>query len=371
MKIVRIVLYSVPIKIGMSLTRYVADQIIDPQLTTVIVRIDTDDGLSGWGESCSAPSYYLPELSSGTRDGIIHVAPLVLGHDPRQIRVLYQRVQQALRGHGNARTALDMALWDICGKAAERPLVDLWGGRVSNDAPVFAVLPIGNCNETSESLFKYREIGYSRFQVKVGAGTIKDDISTIREIMALAQPEERFWFDPNRAWLVNDAIRVIAATKDLSPTIENPCETYEECKIVAERTGAALMLDESIDTSRRFIQAVQDGVMDIASLKLNTLGGLSKVRFLCDLGVELGVPMRIENYGGTGILLAAVTHLAQTLPERNIFGLYDYVTADLPLVTNPLKIVAGRVAIPPDAAPGLGVEIDESLLGASVASLTL
>src|SRR5688572_7123761 len=108
--------------------------------------------------------------------------------------------------------------------------------------------------------------------------------------MAFAQPQERFWFDPNRGWLVNDAIRVISATRDLSPTIENPCESYEERKTVAKRTGATLMLDESIDTSRRFIQAVEDGVMDIASLKLNTLGGLSKVRFLCDLGVELRVP---------------------------------------------------------------------------------
>src|SRR5262249_10573705 len=115
---------------------------------------------------------------------------------------------------------------------------------------------------------------------------------------------------------------------------------------------------------------VMDGVMDVASLKLNSFGGLSKLRFLCDLGVELGVPMRIENYAGTGILLAAVTHLAQTLPERNVFGLFDYVTPDQVLVKNPLKVVNGRVGLGATPAPGLGVEIEESVLGEPIAVLS-
>jgi L-alanine-DL-glutamate epimerase-like enolase superfamily enzyme len=79
MKVIRITLYSVSLKIGMNLTRYVADQIIDPALDTLVVRIDSDDGLTGWGEACSAPPYYLPELSASARAGVIHVAPLTRG----------------------------------------------------------------------------------------------------------------------------------------------------------------------------------------------------------------------------------------------------------------------------------------------------
>ena len=93
----------------------------------------------------------------------------------------------------------------------------------------------------------------------------------------------------------------------------------------------------------RFIDAVREGIADVASLKLNSFGGLSKLRLLCDLGVELGVPMRIENYVGSGILLAAVTHLALTLPERNVFGLYDYVVPGQTLVRNPLQVIGGYV----------------------------
>ena len=370
MKITRITLYFVPLSININLTRYVANQIIRPKLDTLVVRIDTNNGLTGWGEACSAPPYYLPELSSGARDGIVHVAPLILGQDPRQVRALYHKVEQALRGHGNAKTALDMALWDLCAKAAERPLFDLWGGPVSDSVPVFAVVHIATWPDTARSFADYRSMGYSRFQIKVAAGAVENDIKMIRDIMAIALPHERVWFDPNRGWLVDDAIRVISAVKDLSPMIENPCESYEECRIVAQRTGVPFMLDESIDSVRRFIQAVMDGVMDVASLKLNNFGGLSKLRFLCDLGVELGVPMRIENYGGTGILLAAVTHLAQTPPERNVFGLFDYVAPELALVKNPLKVVNGRVSVGAASGPGLGVEIAEALLGEPVAVLT-
>ena len=367
MKVTRITLYTVPLEVEANLTRYGASQIIHPRLECLVVRIDTDAGLIGWGESSSAPPYYLPEVSSGARDGILHVAPLILGEDPTQVRALYHKVEHALRGHGNAKTALDMALWDLAGKGVQRPLCDLWGGRVSSSVPVFAVVPIGTPEESAEAMMAYRAAGYARFQIKLAGRATENDIAMIRKIMAIVLPQERVWFDPNRAWLVDDAIRVISAVRELAPMIENPCDSYEECRIVAKRTAVPFMLDESLDTVGRFIDAVREGIADVASLKLNSFGGLSKLRFLCDLGVELGVPMRIENYVGTGILLAAVTHLAQTLPERNVFGLYDYVVPGQKLVRNPLNVIGGCVGLAGEPGPGLGVEIDEHALGAPIA----
>jgi len=367
MRIARLTLYSVPIHIDANLTRYGTAQVLHPKLKAIIVRLEADGGLTGWGEVCSAPPYYLPEVSAGAQEGIVHVAPLILGQDPRKTRTLNHSIERALRGHGNAKTALDMALWDLSAKAAGLPLCDLWGGRVSSSVPVFAVVDIGTMQETVAKLAHYRSLGYSRFQIKLAGAGLDSDIAAIRTVTGIIGPHERVWFDPNRAWLVDDAMRVISAVRDLSPMIENPCESYEECRIVAQRTGVSFMLDETIDSTQRFIQGVGEGVIHVASLKLNTFGGLSKLRFVCDLGVELGVPMRIENYGGTGILLAAVTHLAQTLPERNVFGLYDYVTPALPLVRNPLKIVGGRVGLSDDPPPGLGVDINETLLGEPIA----
>ena len=367
MRIERITLYSVPIDVGMELTRYVSSQSVAPALDTLVVKIETDSGLIGWGEVCSAPPYYLPELSAGAREGIRHVAPVVLGRDPRQVLSILHDINTALRGHGNAKTALEMALWDLAAKTHDLPLVDLWGGRVAASLPVLAVVRIGTHEETLERFTAFRTEGYSRFQVKLGAGEPHEDIAIIRRVQEMALPHERIWYDPNRGWSVDDALRVISAVKELAPMIENPCESYEECRNVARRTGVPFMLDEVIDGPRRFLQAVQDEVMDVASLKTSAVGGIEATRTIMTLGKTLGVPMRIEDYYGSGILLACVTHLAHTLPRKWVFGLYDYLSNDLPLVLNPLKVNKGELRLPDDCVPGLGVEVNESVLGTPVA----
>ena len=177
------------------------------------------------------------------------------------------------------------------------------------------------------------------------------------------RPHERCWFDVNRAWRVEQAMQVMTQVRDLNPLIEQPCETYHECKIVAQRTGLGLMLDESLDGYESMLQAYRDGVMDVATLKFNATGGISEQRFLAELGVRLGVPMRIEDFYGSGLTLAAVTHIAQSLPPEATFGLYDYHLPEAPVVSNPFTVVDGLVSVPLDCAPGLGVEVDQSVLG--------
>ncbi|MCW0001758.1 mandelate racemase/muconate lactonizing enzyme family protein [Pararhizobium sp. YC-54] len=371
MKIKRISLFSIPIDVGMELTRYVSSQEINPALDVLVVKIESDSGLVGWGEVCSAPPYYLPELSAGAREGIRHVASIVLGRDPRQIAPILKNISAALRGHGNAKTALEMALWDLAAKCHGIPLVDLWGGRVAESLPVLNVVRIGTREETLAQFEAQRALGYSRFQIKVGAGEAHDDITTIRMVEEIAQPHERLWYDPNRAWLVDDAIRIITSLRDLNPLIENPCDTYEECRTVAQRTGARIMLDEVLDSPQRFVQAVHDQVLDVASLKTSAIGGIEAARNAMRLAEILGVPVRIEDYYGTGILLACVTHMGHTLPKSLVYGLYDYVSDDLPLVNNPLKVINGEIRLPDKCCPGLGVDVNESILGNPVAVLEL
>lgn len=369
MRIQRITLYSVPIDVGMELTRYVTSQSINPALDVLVVKLETDNGLVGWGEVASAPPYYLPELSAGGREGICYVAPVVLGRDPRHTARILADISGALRGHGNSKTALEMALWDLAAKAHGLPLVDLWGGKVAESVPLLSVIRIGTREQSIAAFEAERAKGYSRFQIKVGAGEPHEDIATIRTVQGMGKPHERLWYDPNRAWLVDDAVRVISAVRDLSPMIENPCETYEECRAVAQRTGVPIMLDEVIDSPRRFVEAVQDNVLDVASLKTSCIGGIEATRQAMGLAKVFGVPVRIEDYYGTGILLACVTHMAHTLPRNLVFGLYDYVSDDLPLVKNPLPVVGGEIRLPENGAPGLGVEINEALLGDATAVL--
>ena len=371
MIITRLSLYTVDLRAWGGESRYGPQQILEPPHETNIVKLETDEGLLAWGEGFVAPPFYLPTLAEGSRAAIKYVAPLVIGADPRHPRAIRHKIETSLRGHGPARAAIDMALWDLCGKVHGLPLVDLWGGRVVEDMEVLAMVSIGTPDETVARLENYRVEGYKTFQIKIGLGSPVQDVEKITRVMHALQAGERAWFDVNRAWTVDKGMQVLPHVRHLGPLIEQPCETYRECKTLSERSGLGFMLDELIDGQEVMIRAAEEGVMDVAVLKLGCTGGISQHRHLVELGLRLGVPMRIEDYYGTGLTLAAVCHLAQGVPEAATFGLYDYHLPEVPVVKNPFRIVNGRVRVPDDCGPGLGVAIDEAILGDPVAVMEL
>lgn len=362
MKIARLSVYAVDLLAWGGESRYSPNQILAAPLEANIVRLETDAGLVGWGEGCVSPPFYAPTLAAGIREGIKYLAPLLIGADPRRPRRILETARTSLRGHGPAIAAIDMALWDLLGKIHDAPLVDLWGGRVVEDMEVLAMVSIGTPDETIERMSAYRDGGYRTFQIKIGLGTAAEDIEKITRVQEALRPGERAWFDVNRGWTVDQAMQVLPFVRHLAPLIEQPCETYRECKTLSQRLGLGLMLDEVIEDQASFVQAVNDQVMDVAVLKMGCTGGLSQHRHLVELGLRLGVPMRIEDFYGTGLTLAAVCHLAQGVPEAANFGLYDFHLPEIPVVRNPFKVDRGRVKVPEECGPGLGAEIDETVL---------
>ena len=100
------------------------------KLDSTVVRLETDDGLTGWGEGCPWGVTYLPAFPRGIRAGIEELAPSLLGLDPRQLDVVNRTLDKALPGHPYIKSALDIACWDILGKATGLPLCDLLGGLI-------------------------------------------------------------------------------------------------------------------------------------------------------------------------------------------------------------------------------------------------
>lgn len=159
--------------------------------------------------------------------------------------------------------------------------------------------------------------------------------------------------------------------RDLAPLIEQPCETYRECLTVSRHTGLGLMLDEVIDDQESLVHAAGDGIINVAVLKMSCTGGITQHRHLAEVGLRLGIPMRIEDFYGTDLTLAAVAHLAQSLPAAACFGLYDYHLSAVPVVRNPFPVADGRVRVPDDCSPGLGVEVDSDIIGEPVAEYAM
>jgi len=192
------------------------------ELDSTLVHITTDTGLSGWGEGCPWGSTYLPAFPRGVRAGIAELAPVLIGADPLRHDVVNRIMDAALPGHPYVKSALDMACWDIAGKLVGLPIAELLGGDTGEPVVVQSSIPTGEPESMVASLETARAAGYRIHSAKIGSG-VEDDIGRIRTLAAALIPEESITFDANRAWLPDEAIRVMAATSDIDAHFEQSC----------------------------------------------------------------------------------------------------------------------------------------------------
>src|ERR1022692_1864438 len=214
---------------------------------STIVAIETDLGLTGFGEVCPLGPFYLPAYAGGARAGIAELGPHLLGEDPRQVARLNYRMDAALQGHAYVKSALDMACWDILGKATGQPVCVLLGGRYGDDYVLYRAISQEAPEAMASRVAGYRALGYRRFQLKVG-GDPAVDIERIRAVAAQLQPGDRLVADANTGWLMHDAMRVVRDVRDVDVYIEQPCESYEQCLSVRRHTSHPFVLDEVIDS---------------------------------------------------------------------------------------------------------------------------
>jgi len=285
------------------------------QLDTTLVRLTTDRGVYGWGEACPWGSTYLAAFPGGIRAGIAELAPAVLGADPQRPEVLDRAMDAALPGHEYVKAAIDIACYDIAGKVDGVTVADLLGGDTGESVVVQSSLPTDTPEAMVGSLRRAQEAGYRVHSPKVGSGVV-EDVARIRAIGADVGPEESVTFDANRAWLPDEAVRVMHLTSDVDAYFEQPCETYEEHLAVRARTDRPLILDESIVTISDIMRAATDRACDAIGLKLNRVGGLTKARRIRDICIAAGIRMNIEETGGTALADTAAVHLARATPAR-------------------------------------------------------
>jgi len=226
-----------------------------------IVEVETDQGISGYGESTPLGPAYLPAYAAGVRAGLTEIAPKLIGMDPTDLGALNRRMDALLRGHPYVKSALDIACWDILGQAAGMPVYLLLGGRAQEDLKLYRAISQEEPALMARKIEGYRAEGYTKFQLKVG-GDPDRDIVRIRECREILAPQEVLIADANTGWTMHEAARVVAAVKDLDVYIEQPCPTYEECLSVRERTALPFVLDEVIDGIRTLLRGIGDRAFD-------------------------------------------------------------------------------------------------------------
>lgn len=329
-----------------------------------VVRIETDDGLVGWGEACVISPDYAPGYGPSARAALAVLAPALLGADPRQVEVAYTRMQRAAKGFPDAKSALDMACWDVLGRATGLRLADLLGGAYQETVPLYTGIGLAELDEMVRRCGDALEAGYRSVQVKVG-GRVQDDVERATGCAAALAGADCIIFDANGYWSVADAARFAAAVDGLDVFIEQPCATLDECAHLRRTSRRPFILDESLTDVGELVRARAAGAIDAARLKLTRVGGITPVRRMRDLALSFGLPVTIEDAGGGDIVSAALAHLAASVPPRLLLAGYlpsemtaERIASGTPVARN------GEADIP--QAPGLGVEVDEAALGRAV-----
>lgn len=290
---------------------------------STIVAVETDEGLVGYGEVCPLGPFYLPAYAEGVRAGLRELGPHLIGLDPRELGVLNVRMDAALKGHPYVKSGIDIACWDLLGKASGLPVCMLMGGRFGESVRLYRAISQIAPDAMAENVADYRDQGYTRFQLKVG-GDPDTDIDRIRAARAVLRPSDRLIADANTGWTQHEAQRVVRAVADLDVYIEQPCLTYEECLAVRRNTTHPFILDENIDGLDMLFRAKADLAMDVVNLKISKLGGLTKARQARDTCAAMGIAMTIEDSWGGDITTAAIAHLAHSTPEALRFTSTDF-----------------------------------------------
>ena len=364
MKITRITTWQVPLTSHQAY--YMAGGKTCDTVTTTILRLDTDTGLCGWGEVCPIP-HYLPAYAGGVIPAVAELAPVLLGADPVGPEAVMARLDAHLPGHAFAKSAIDIALWDLTAQAAQLPLYALLGGRQAADMPLYHSITCVAPDEMAHIARDAFATGIRQFQVKLGAsGDWQADVERLVKVREAVGPGPLVYGDWNCGGSQLDCTRVGRAVAHLDVMLEQPCATFAECATVRAATGLPMKVDELGHDTASLLQAHSLGIMDALAIKLSKFGGISASRRARDLCLHLGARMCIEDTWGSDITTGALLHLAaSTAPQvlLNTCDLSGYVAPRLDVDAPDRR--DGRI-VPPEGI-GLGITPDPATLGQSVA----
>lgn len=330
-------------------------------VATTVVRVTTDTGFVGYGEAGTGGSMYMEAFAGSVRAALDELGPAVIGLDPAQPALVNARLDATLRGHGPAKAAIDIACLDAAGHALGRPVADLLGGRFAERVPVFDAISLGTPDAMAEYARNIRDAGIRRYQLKLG-----DNPAVDRERLAAVADAVGGWdfmtCDANGGWTLAQATRMVHAIAEFDVFVEQPCLTLAEVASVRARTHLPVIVDEVIVTQAALVDAINLGAADGVNVKPSRVGGLTKAARLRDLAVSVGLSLVVDEAGGADIAQAAMVHLAASTPPHHLLGCSSTDGYALHLSGETRIRTSAGAAVLSDA-PGLGITVDEALLG--------
>lgn len=337
-------------------------------LDTTLVKLVTDAGLVGWGETCPVGPTYQAHHAKGARAALEEMAPGLIGADPLTPVALRRRMDGLLNGHRYAKAAVDIAAHDLMGKHYGARVADLLGGAVTERVPSYYATGVGAPDDIARIATEKVAEGYPRLQVKIGGRPVEIDIETVRKVWERVGGRVRLAVDGNRGLTTRDALRLSRECPDIPFVMEQPCNTIEEIAAIRGQLRHAVYIDEAGEDLATVLRVVGQGLCDGFGMKVTRIGGLSAMATFRDICEARALPHTCDDAWGGDIIAAACTHIGATVAPRLSEGVWlaaPYIEGHYD-PENGIAIEGGHIRLPD--GPGLGVVPDETLLGAPVAS---
>ena len=351
------------------------DGIADGSQDDLVIRVHTDEGIVGIGEVDSAPEAVLALVTAPGSHAIANsFHSLLVGEDPRDVERLWQKMYRGMNYIGrrgialHAQSGIDIALWDIRGKAEGKPISELLGGAIHTKVRAYASMLMPDTTaETAERVAALREAGFTA--VKLGWGPLgKDPAHDVRLAAAAkeAAGDGDILIDAGLGY-VADAATAIRVARELEQLgvywLEEPFEPdeYEAYAELADAVDIRVAAGEQDTTVWGFRELIERGHVDVVQPDVTRCGGITELVRIAAFAREHGVET-VPHAWKSGIIKAASLHVNAVLPDATF---QEYCVADTPinqtLVKERMPVDAdGFVAVP--TGPGLGIELDEDVL---------
>ena len=362
MKITRI--ETIPVQIPINAERAIRGSLgahtVSPFL---LIKIHTDEGIAGLGEVSCTPIWSGEDQVTASHFIREYLAPAIEGEDPTQIERLTAKCRQRLAANPFTRAGVEMALWDILGKAARLPLYRLWGGAVRDFVPTkFSISGLEPAKAAGLASWAAAK-GFSTMKVKVGIDP-EGDVARVRAVREAIGPNVRLGVDANGGWSPRVAIHTIRRMCEFGIYFaEQPVPPVDPMWMadVRSHVNVPIMADESVNTVQDAMSLSRAGAADVLSVYVGKGGGVGMARKIAAVAEAAGLSCTVGSNLEMGVASAAMIHLAMSTPAIaaeefpcDILGPFFY---EDDILAEPLPIEAGKAS--PFERPGLGVELDE------------
>lgn len=330
----------------------------------LLVKIHTDEGLSGLGEVSCTPRWSGEDQVTAAHFIRTIFAPVMVGQDPRNIEHLTLRLRAALAGNPFTKAALEMALWDILGKAAGLPVYRLLGGAVRESVSLKWSISGVEPSRAAEIARWALEQGFETMKVKVGIDP-EQDVRRVRAVREAIGGGVRLGIDANGAWSPETAVRMIRRMEEFEIYFAEqpvPPGDIELLTKVRRQVSVPIVADESVYSAQDALAIVRQHAVDGLSIYVGKASGIGSARKIASIAEAAMLGCTIGSNLELGIGTAAMIHLAMATPgitadafPCDIIGPLYYMDD---ILVEPLPLIRGKAF--PIERPGLGVELDDA-----------